>query len=510
VENYPQISIGFTFALKILTLEIMNKILIIEDDLDMSQLLKKFLTKHGFEVELAQNGKKGIETFTATQPDLVLCDFRLGDLDGTEVLNRIKNIEPNVPFIIMTGYSDIRTAVSVMKLGAYDYLAKPLLPDETLQLIKRALENKHQNIRIVEAGINDDSETTQPTVKIKSASGKNDFIYGKSAESKELLRQIELVAPTNYSVIIYGESGAGKEAIAQTIHKKSKRARQPFIAMDCGAISKELAGSELFGHEKGSFTGALATKIGHFELANGGTIFLDEVANLPYDVQSSLLRTIQERKVKRIGGLKEIPFDVRIIIASNENLLEAHKKGKFREDLYHRFNEFHLTVPALRERKGDILMYAKFFLNIANQELEKNVEGFAPEVEKQFFEYPWFGNLREMKNVIRRATLLSTGNIIESKSLPFEISNFSRTTMAIPVEEKNEPSFVTTITETIIPVEVKEEKTNLKSAALEAEHDLILKVLKDVNFNKSKAAKILNIDRKTLYNKMKAFKLEVE
>jgi len=510
VENYPQISIGFTFALKDLTLEIMNKILIIEDDLDMSQLLKKFLTKHGFEVELAQNGKKGIEAFTATQPDLVLCDFRLGDLDGTEVLNRIKNIEPSVPFIIMTGYSDIRTAVSVMKLGAYDYLAKPLLPDETLQLIKRALENKHQNIRIVEAGINDDSETTQPTVKIKSASGKNDFIYGKSAESKELLRQIELVAPTNYSVIIYGESGAGKEAIAQTIHKKSKRARQPFIAMDCGAISKELAGSELFGHEKGSFTGALATKIGHFELANGGTIFLDEVGNLPYDVQSSLLRTIQERKVKRIGGLKEIPFDVRIIIASNENLLEAHKKGKFREDLYHRFNEFHLTVPALRERKGDILMYAKFFLNIANQELEKNVEGFAPEVEKQFFEYPWFGNLREMKNVIRRATLLSTGNIIESKSLPFEISNFSRTTMAIPVEEKNEPSFVTAITETIIPVEVKEEKTNLKSAALEAEHDLILKVLKDVNFNKSKAAKILNIDRKTLYNKMKAFKLEVE
>ena len=510
MENYPQISIGFTFALKDLTLEIMNKILIIEDDLDMSQLLKKFLTKHGFEVELAQNGKKGIEAFTATQPDLVLCDFRLGDLDGTEVLNRIKNIEPSVPFIIMTGYSDIRTAVSVMKLGAYDYLAKPLLPDETLQLIKRALENKHQNIRIVEAGINDDSETTQPTVKIKSASGKNDFIYGKSAESKELLRQIELVAPTNYSVIIYGESGAGKEAIAQTIHKKSKRARQPFIAMDCGAISKELAGSELFGHEKGSFTGALATKIGHFELANGGTIFLDEVGNLPYDVQSSLLRTIQERKVKRIGGLKEIPFDVRIIIASNENLLEAHKKGKFREDLYHRFNEFHLTVPALRERKGDILMYAKFFLNIANQELEKNVEGFAPEVEKQFFEYPWFGNLREMKNVIRRATLLSTGNIIESKSLPFEISNFSRTTMAIPVEEKNEPSFVTAITETIIPVEVKEEKTNLKSAALEAEHDLILKVLKDVNFNKSKAAKILNIDRKTLYNKMKAFKLEVE
>jgi two-component system response regulator HydG len=304
-------------------------------------------------------------------------------------------------------------------------------------------------------------------------------------------------------VIIYGESGAGKEAIAQTIHRKSKRARHPFVAMDCGAISKDLAGSELFGHEKGSFTGSVATKIGHFELANGGTIFLDEVGNLPYDVQSSLLRVVQERKVKRIGGLKEIPIDVRIIVASNENLLEAHRKGKFREDLYHRFNEFHLTVPSLRERKDDIMMYARFFLNTANQELEKNIEGFAPEVEDHFINYPWYGNLREMKNVIRRATLLSEGKLVEAKSLPFEISNFKRTTMAIPDEQENE-----TTSEPGTLSKAKEEKTNLKSAALEAEYDLILKVLRDVNFNKSKAAKLLNVDRKTLYNKMKAFKLE--
>jgi len=487
----------------------MDKILIIEDDMDMSQLLKRFLTKHGFEVELAQNGKRGIEAFTASQPNLVLCDFRLGDLDGTEVLNKIKEIEPNIPLIMMTGYSDIRTAVNVMKLGAYDYLAKPLLPDETLQLIQRALSNKQHGMRIIEQESVDPTSNTQPTVKTKSNTGSNDFVYGKSAESRELLRQIELVAPTNYSVIIYGESGAGKEAIAQTIHKKSKRARQPFIAMDCGAISKELSGSELFGHEKGSFTGALATKIGHFELANGGTIFLDEVGNLPYDVQSSLLRVVEERRVKRIGGLKEIPLDVRIIVASNENLLEAHKKGKFREDLYHRFNEFHLTVPALRERKDDIMMYAKFFLNVANRELDRNIEGFATEVEEQFLKYPWYGNLREMKNVIRRAALLSVGNNIESKSLPFEISNFSRTTLAISVEN-NEPVVVARPQETIVVPEIKEEITNLKSASLGAEHDLILKVLKDVNFNKSKAAKILNIDRKTLYNKMKAFKLETE
>ena len=486
----------------------MTKILIIEDDLDMSQLLKRFLTRHGFEVELAQNGRKGVAAFAAFQPQLVLCDYRLGDMDGTEVLNKIKDIEPAVPIIIMTGYSDIRTAVNVMKLGAYDYLAKPLLPDETLQLIKRALETKPQSFHMMEEENHDvNSSELQTAVKVKSAIGKNEFVYGKSEVSKELLRQIELVAPTNYSVIIYGESGAGKEAIAQTIHKKSKRARQPFVAMDCGAISKELAGSELFGHEKGSFTGALGTKIGHFELANGGTIFLDEVTNLPYDVQSSLLRTVQERKIKRIGGLKEIPIDVRIIVASNENLLEAQRKGKFREDLYHRFNEFHLTVPALRERKDDILMYAKYFLKSANEELGKNIAGFAPGVEEQILNYPWYGNLREMKNVLRRAALLSVGNLVEAQSLPFEISNFSRTTAAI-TEELHAPAPALPMPEPIASHPVREEKTNLKSAALEAEYDLILKVLKEVNFNKSKAAKILNIDRKTLYNKMKAFKLE--
>jgi two-component system response regulator HydG len=271
--------------------------------------------------------------------------------------------------------------------------------------------------------------------------------------------------------------------------------------MDCGAMSKELAGSELFGHEKGSFTGALGTKIGHFELANGGTIFLDEIANLPYDVQSSLLRVVQERKVKRIGGTKEIPIDVRIIVASNENLSDAYKKGKFREDLYHRFNEFHLTVAPLRERKDDIMMYANFFLNIANQELEKNVETYSPEVEDLFVKYPWYGNLREMKNVIRRAVLLTEGTMVEAKSLPFEISNFTRTTMGI-MDDKSEHNNPYAADDT------KDEKPDLKSAALGAEYDLIIKVLKDVNFNKSKAAQILNIDRKTLYNKMKAYNME--
>ncbi len=480
----------------------MGKILIIEDDIDMSLLLKKFLTKNGYEVVTVANGKNGIAAFETNQPDLVLCDYRLGDMEGVEVLKRIKDIEPSVPFIIMTGYSDIRTAVNVMKMGAFDYLAKPLLPDETLQIIRRAFASRNQVAHII---IDEESTTsTFPIItKAKTNVGKSDYVFGKSPHSRELLRQIDLVAPTNYSVIIYGESGAGKEAIAQTIHKKSKRSKQPFIAMDCGAISKELAGSELFGHEKGSFTGALTTKIGHFELANGGTIFLDEITNLPYDIQSSLLRVVQERKIKRVGGNKEIPIDVRIIVASNENLNEAYKKGKFREDLFHRFNEFHLTVAALRDRKEDLLMYANFFLNIANQEVGKNVEGFTSEVEELFLKYPWYGNLREMKNVVRRAVLLTEGTAVEAKSLPFEISNYTRTTMAI-ADDKQESVIEPNIS---VVNDTREEKPDLKSVALVAEYDLIIKVLKEVNYNKSKAAKNLNIDRKTLYNKMKAYNM---
>lgn len=494
----------------------MGKILIIEDDMDMSLLLKRFLTKNGYEVEAVANGKNGVSSFTANPTDLVLCDYRLGDMEGVEVLKRIKDIEPTVPFIIMTGYSDIRTAVNVMKMGAFEYLTKPLLPDETLQIIKRALSSTNHLADIFVNRPFEGSDNTDITVsKPKFTSGKSEYVFGKSSHSKELLRQIDLVAPTNYSVIIYGESGAGKEAVAQTIHKKSKRYKQPFIPVDCGAIPKELAGSELFGHEKGAFTGALSTKIGQFELANGGTIFLDEIANLPYDVQASLLRVVQERKVKRVGGNKEIPVDVRIIVASNENLNDAYKKGKFREDLYHRFNEFHLTVAPLRERKEDLPMYANYFLSIANQELGKNVQGLNPDVMDLFLKYPWYGNLREMKNVVRRAALLTEGTTVEAKSLPFEISNFTRTTLAI-ADDKPEspivdaPAVATSPEARYEPYEIlreEKEKPDLKSVALGAEYELIIKVLKEVNYNKSKAAKVLNIDRKTLYNKMKAYNM---
>ncbi len=464
------------------------KILVIEDDFDISQLLKKFLSRHGFDVVIANNGKKGIESFKQENPQLVLTDFRLGDVDGLQVLKEIKNINHTVPVIIITGYSDVRIAVNAMRNGAYDYVTKPLFPDEILMTIKRALEG---------VGVEDPKAPMAAPKVFKLQK----IIFGKSPQSLALMKQVELVAPTNYTVIVYGESGAGKEAIAQIIHQKSARALQPFVAMDCGAISKELASSELFGHEKGSFTGAMQTKIGHFELANGGTLFLDEVANLPYEVQTSLLRVVQEKKIRRIGGNKEINIDVRLIIASNENLNDAYRKGKFREDLFHRFNEFQINVPPLRERPEDIIMYADFFLHGSNEVLGKNITGFEKEVTDLFHQYPWHGNLRELRNVVKRAALLSDGDIIKVQSLPFEISHFTR--LSFPETQlngnlENEDDQHDVVTQTPL-------RPNLKAAAKEAEYETILRVLKEVNFNKSKAAKILNIDRKTLYNKIKDF-----
>src|SRR5690606_35849232 len=249
-----------------------------------------------------------------------------------------------------------------------------------------------------------------------------EYLVGQDGETAKLYQQIEIVAQTNYSIILYGESGTGKEVIAKTIHESSKRKGKPFIAMDCGTLSKELAGSQLFGHVKGAFTGAITDKEGHFELANGGTLFLDEVSNLALDVQASLLRVIQERKFKRVGGNKEMDVDVRIIVASNENLQDAYKKGKFREDLYHRFNEFSINLPALRDRKGDILLFAQFFLDKTNEELDKNIEGYEEDVEEMFLNYAWPGNLREFRNVVRRAVLLTSSGKIKSSVLPWEIT----------------------------------------------------------------------------------------
>ncbi len=478
----------------------MSKILVIDDDNDMCLLLNRFLSRHGYEVIALNTGKAAIDWMKKNVPNLVLCDFRLEDTTGAELLQRVNEMHPEAPVIIITGYSDVKDAVEVMKMGAYDYVTKPLFPDEILLTIKKALsEDSSANFaHHPSTQTNNNGFASRPKVK---QNGNEQYIVGESPEYTNIMKQVELVAPTNYSVIIYGESGCGKEAIAQQIHQKSKRAGKPFVAIDCGALSKELAGSELFGHEKGSFTGAMNQKTGSFEIANEGTIFLDEIANLSYDIQISLLRVVQERKMRRVGGTKDIELDVRIIIASNEKLWDAARTGKFREDLYHRFNEFSIEVPPLRERKQDVLLFAMHFLNQTNEELGKNVKGFSKDVQDILLNYVWYGNLRELRNVVKRATLLTDTPLIEVKSLPFEITNFHKLQFESPVNKNEQGSNAATKQAVSNSFENK-----LKTANLDAEYEVILDALKQSNFNKSKAAKLLNIDRKTLYNKMKQFK----
>ena len=482
-----------------------KKILIIDDDIDMCIVLSKFLTRNGYDVDTAHTGAKGIAKFKEDNFEIVICDFRLGDRDGKDILQEIKSISPATIVLIITGYSDIKIAVDVIKLGAYDYITKPLIPDEVLNVLSNALQQPIE-----------DRGTSVPATENKSAGVKTtvikvaanaEFLVGEAGTTKDLYKQIEIVAPTNYSIILYGESGTGKEVIAKTIHSLSDRASKPFVAMDCGTLSKELSGSELFGHVKGAFTGALTDKEGHFEIANGGTLFLDEVANLTYEIQASLLRVIQERKIKRVGGNKEMPVDVRIIVASNENLQDAYRKGKFREDLYHRFNEFSLNLPPLRERVKDIPLFAEFFLEKAKKELNREIEGFDEDVMNMFINYSWPGNLREFRNVVRRSVLLTQTGKVNARTLPWEITNQASHAGTAP------PAFAHPIQEEVSQPQVTSGPEasssrggyDLKDAASKAEYEAIMNVLKQVNFNKTKAAEILKIDRKTLYNKIKSY-----
>ena len=384
-------------------------------------------------------------------------------------------------------------AVEVMRMGAYDYITKPLIPEEVISVISKSLEDSGSSTNHTVSTDN----TAQPINATRRPLAFNEeYLAGTSEYATEMYKQVAVIAPTNFSVILYGESGTGKEVVAKTIHQSSNRKDKPFVAVDCGTISRELAASELFGHIKGSFTGAIADKEGFFEVADGGTLFLDEVANLPLDVQTTLLRVIQERKFKRVGSSKDMDTDVRVIVASNENLQEAYRKGKFREDLYHRFNEFSITIPPLRQRKEDIKLFAGFFLQQVATELNKKLDGFDDEVMELFLNYEWPGNIREFKNVIRRAGLLSSGGKITSNALPWEIiggTSYNAETVATQLAPAVQS-----------PLSAAPPK-DLKDAASQAEYIAIMNVLKEVKFNKTKAAALLNIDRKTLYNKIKYY-----
>ena len=439
----------------------MAKILLIEDDISFCKLLEKFLTKNNYEIATAFSAEEAKNKVKSEVYDLIITDLRLPNYDGIQLLSEFKNDFPKTPVILMTGYSDVTTAVKAIQNGASDYISKPFNPEEVLLVIEKALQTPKASSAV--------KETKKP-----KKNSENEFVLGISTASKKLAEYIKLVAPTNMSVLIIGDSGTGKEVIAKTIHEKSTRNNNNFIAVDCGAIPKELAASEFFGHLKGSFTGAINDKIGYFEAANKGTIFLDEIGNLSYENQIQLLRALQERKIKPVGSNKEIEVDIRIITATNEDLREAVKNGDFREDLYHRINEFSIESPSLKERNEDLMIFADFFLENANKQLNKEIIGFSEEVISVFNKYQWPGNLRELQNIIKRATLLSQGDFIEKNVLPTEI-----------FQNRNDNDF----------------------SLSESEKDAIISVLNKVKNNKSEAANLLQISRKTLYNKLKLYNI---
>lgn len=458
-----------------------QNLLVIDDDSDICTLLTRFLTKNGYEVDTAQRGATAKELLKQKRYDLVLCDHRLPDTDSGEMLQHIKGISRDTAVIIITGYSDVRTAVDLMRKGAFDYVGKPLYPDEILMRIKEALSTER-------SGEAEPSRPRATGTREKTV----DYVQGSGAHAAGLASHIALVAPTDMTVLITGDTGTGKEFVAKEIHRQSKRATQVFVAVDCGALPKELAGSELFGHVKGAFTGAVSDKRGSFEQANGGTLFLDEIGNLTYENQVKLLRVLQERRIKRVGDEKDITVDVRVLAATNEDLRASMADGRFREDLLHRINEFSLALLPLRDRPEDIMVFARYFLGKANAQLGKSVEGFEPAVEACIKAHSWPGNLRELGNVVKRAVLLTNGPLVQMNGLPAEVIS------GTPVPRTQERAAVESMS-----------AEGLKGISHSAEKQAILKALERNGFNKSRTAEMLNIDRKTLYNKLKSFGIEI-
>ncbi len=442
----------------------MINILIIDDDVTFCLMLQTLLEKNKYRVTTVFSPIEAKRIIQEKEFDIVMTDLRMPDMSGMDLIRLIKNQAPASQIIMMTGYADIATAIESIKKGAFNYIPKPLNPDEVLNVIKEALQAA--------------SNKTATSVNESKRETTSDYKEGVSRPSRKLNQHIELVAPTPMSVLITGESGTGKEYVARLIHNKSKRSDKPFVAIDCGAIPKELVASEFFGHVKGSFTGAIGDKVGSFEAASGGTLFLDEVGNLPYNTQIQLLRVLQERKIKPVGSNKDVIVDVRIIAATNENLTDAQESGDFREDLYHRLNEFQINVPPLRDRKQDIMLFAHYFLEQANHYLEKDVEDFDKRLEEVFMNYGWPGNLREMKNIVKRATLLAQGKQITLKEIPDELYNGPGSDQFALYRKENE-------------------------------RQVIRRALEAANYNKSQAARLLKVDRKTLYNKIKAYQIEL-
>lgn len=467
----------------------MRHILIVEDDIAFGTMLQTWLRRKGFEVDKATSVGAAVKLLVDMKSvDLVLSDLRLPDHDGLRLLAWMHEHSINAPFIVMTNYAEVQNAVLAMKSGAADYIAKPVQPDILLQKINDAMEqNTQQSNATIQNSTTQNAPTAQqttqnscsgkrlyePSAKLKTQNSKAAprYIEGKSEASRQLYSYVELVAPTPMSVLILGASGTGKEYVAHRIHDLSQRHDRPFFALDCGAIPRDVAASEFFGHKKGAFTGADADKRGAFEIANGGTLFLDEVGNLSYEVQVQLLRALQERRIRPVGGTKEIDIDIRLVCATNENLEEAVSEGRFREDLYHRINEFTIYMPKLSERGSDLFLFADLFIHHANEELNRNVEGFDSGAAEMLASHSWPGNLRELNNVVKRAVLLTRGSQITTAELTLAMGQI-RTDNVLQLHDED------------------------------TERQRIITALQQTNGNKAKAARLLGVDRKTIYNKI--------
>ena len=457
----------------------MAKILIIEDDLAFGTMIQTWLRKKGFEVEKATSVGAALRLLQEdSQRDLILSDLRLPDHDGLTTLRWLHKQGLHIPFIVMTSYAEVQNAVLAMKSGANDYVAKPFHPDILLEKINEAIKQASSAPAPASShAAPTQQETPQQTTTLPDEDEAPKYIEGKSEASQQLYRYVSLVAPTPMSVLILGASGTGKEYVAHRIHELSSHADKPFFAIDCGAIPRDVAASEFFGHVKGAFTGAEQDKKGAFEVANGGTLFLDEMGNLSYDVQVQLLRALQERKIRPVGGTKEIDIDIRLVCATNENLAQRVAEGQFREDLFHRINEFTIYMPELKDRGTDLFLFANLFVKHANKELGRHVLGFDDKASEMIASYSWPGNLRELNNVMKRATLLTKGNYIGAAELQQSMSHLQQPTETLTL---------------------RDEQTELQR--IEA-------ALKTANGNKSKAAQLLGVDRKTLYNKIKKYNL---
>ena len=450
----------------------MPHILIVEDDLTFATMMQTWLRKKGFDVDRVSSVSAAARQLTDTPNfDLILSDLRLPDHDGLFLLEWMRKHNLRIPFIVMTSYAEVQNAVLAMKTGASDYIAKPVQPDILLQKIRDALSTPEPAPTPQPATPAPEAKAQEPTADVPR------YIEGKSEASRQLYEYVGLVAPTPMSVLILGASGTGKEYVARRIHELSPRRDKPFFALDCGAIPKEVAASEFFGYVKGTFTGATTDKTGAFVEANGGTLFLDEVGNLSYDVQVQLLRALQERKVRPLGGAHEIDVDIRLVCATNGDLASLMADGQFREDLYHRINEFTIYMPELKDRGTDIFLFADLFIKHANADLGRDVIGLDDKASERIASYAWPGNLRELNNVMRRATLLAKGKHIGLSDL----------------ERSMAPS---TPTE---PLALHDEQT---------EQQRIEAALRATGGNKSKAAQLLAVDRKTLYNKMKRYGMD--